>query len=209
MSAQCLDGFLSGIFKADTGDGAHGFDGCPVATDKVDHHGFGAGFCDAVDLFGYGWGGRFGDQDDQFRFGICNQRLKTLDHHQPTDLLLEVAPAGADDLREPLTQLVDLDGDFLRASARSANHADLSAPDGVGETKRFAIDDRRSAVRTHHQQAFFDCLLLEAQFIFNRHIIREQHDVQAGIQRVFNFRRRILTGHGDQDHVGSGQCLDR
>lgn len=97
-------------------------------------------------------------QSVPFRSAI---RDKALDHHQTTDLLLEVAPACADDLREPLTKLVDLDGDFLRASAQSANHADLSPPDGVGGSRGLPLMIAVPQSGPHHQQAFFDCLLLE------------------------------------------------
>ena len=199
---------MGGIFEADAGDRSSGFDRGSIAADEVNHHRFWAGFRDLVDLFGNRWRRRFGNEHDQVCFRIRNEGLEALDHHQPADLLLEVAPAGADHLGEPLTEFVYLNGDFLGSGSRGADHADLPPPDGVGKAQGFAVDDRRTAVRTHHQQAFFDSFLLESQFVFNRDVVREEHHVQPCVKRFVDFRRGIFTRDGHQDHVRPGHGLD-
>ena len=82
--------------------------------------------------------------------------IEQIDRHQrgdAADLLLEVAPADADRVRNALAGLRDQAGHFLHAGAGRADDADVAARDDVGEGERRAADDRGAAVRPHDEAA--------------------------------------------------------
>ena len=50
-------------------------------------------------------------------------------------------------------------------------------------------------------------LLLQSDLRFDRHIVAEDHDVQAAVQRLSRLRRRIVAGHRNQSEIGIRQHL--
>ena len=70
----------------------------------------------------------------------------------PPTSALQVVAAGADRLRDALAPAIDQAGHLLQPGAGRRDGADLAAAHHVGEAERDAADDRRAAVRPHHQQ---------------------------------------------------------
>ena len=96
--------------------------------------------------------------------GSSSSARQPVQHRDAADRVGQVVPAGAERLRDARAELVDPHGDFLRAGARRADHADRAAPHHVGEAERDAVDDRRAAIRAHHHQVVLAGVLLERQF---------------------------------------------
>ena len=104
----------------------------------------------------------------------------------------------------PDAQAVDQAGDLLQAGAGGGDHADRPAPHHVGEAERHAVDDRRAAVGTHHQQAAALRVALERDLVGDRHVVAEEHDVEAEAERLHRLGGRIFARHRDQREVGAG-----
>jgi hypothetical protein len=83
----------------------------------------------------------------------------------------------------------------------------LSPVDGVREPKGNAVDDGGAAVRPHDQQSAFPGKLLQRDFLFQRHVVREEHDVQAVLERAHRFLAGEAAGNRNQCQVGAGQDL--
>ena len=94
------------------------------------------------------------------------------------DLAGEIAAAHADRLRDALAALRDQAGHLLHAGARRADDADVAARHAVGEGERHAADDGGAAVGAHHQAAQRRGLALEGDFLFEGHVVAEDHHVE-------------------------------
>src|SRR5262245_1175107 len=90
---------------------------------------------------------------------------------------------------------MDAAGHFLHAGARRADHADGAAPDGVGEAERHAGDDRGPAVRPHDEEALLRCEALHRLLFGEWDVVAEEEYVQAALQRLERFGRRVGPGH--------------
>ncbi len=61
----------------------------------------------------------------------------------------------------------------------------------------------------HHQQALRSrAYVLIARFVGDRHVVGEQHHVQAERQRLHRLGGGVVAGHRDQREVGVGRALD-
>ena len=96
---------------------------------------------------------------------------------------------------------MDAGGDLLDTGARRADHADRSPPDHIGEGQRLAVQDRRAAVRAHHQQAAAHRFLLERDLVLEGHVVGEEHDVTAELEGAHRLAGGELAGQRDQDEV--------
>ncbi|MPM64083.1 hypothetical protein SDC9_110969 [bioreactor metagenome] len=63
------------------------------------------------------------------------------------------------------------------------------------------IDDRRSAIRSHHKQPAFIRIGLERFFLFYGHVVGKQHDIDVVVKTALRNVRRVLARHGDDRHV--------
>ena len=84
--------------------------------------------------------------------GSFGERREPLQHRDAADLLLEVAPAGAERLRHAAARVVDAARHFLQSGAGRRDEPDVAAPHDVGEAQRNAVDDGRSAVGPHDEE---------------------------------------------------------
>ena len=94
-------------------------------------------------------------------------------------------------------------GDFLRAGARRADDADVAARNAVGEGQRRAVDDGGAAVGAHHQSAQRLGFALEGDFLFEGHVVAEDHHVETCAQRLARLAGGVVTRHRDQRQGGS------
>ena len=71
---------------------------------------------------------------------------------------------------------------LLQARAGCADNADIATPDLVGKSERNTADDGSAAVRPHHQQATLARFTFQGDLIGDRHVVAEQHDMEALVQ---------------------------
>ena len=152
---------------------------------------------------------RLRDQHDDLRDRVGGKIFQGLQHGNAADFLVQVAPAGTDRLRDAGAQPVCEHGDLLQSGARCRHHADRPTPDHVGERERGAVDDGGTAVRPHDDQILLARELLEREFLLHRHVVAEQHDVEAEAQRLHRFGAGVVARRGDQRHVRLAGELQR
>ena len=203
------DRLVRGILQRNGGDQAFGLDLRAVAADEADDHRLAGVLGDVEDLGGDLLGRGLGDERDDLGVRVVDQRVEPQLHHQAADLLLEVAAAGADDLRHAAAQLRNDGADLLRARAGRADHADLALGHDVGKRQRHVVDDRGATVGAHDQQLLFICALFERLLLFDRHVVGEEHDVDVVIEAALRHVGRELAGDGDDRHVQIRVDLDR
>ena len=126
-------------------------------------------------------------------------------HRDGADFLIEVATTGANGMHAAAAQAVDHAGDLLDAGAGGANDADVAGVDDVGEGHGHGGHHAGAAVRTHEEQALLVCLLLQAHLVLERHVVREGEHVEPQVECALELGRRILTGDGEERHVGVRQ----
>ena len=152
--------------------------------------------------------GRLGDQHDHARGRVGGQRGQPLQHRDAADLFLQIAAAGAQRLRDAAAQVVDAAGDLLQPGARCGDETDVAAPHDVGEAERHAVDDRGAAIGAHHQQVLGARHRLDRALFVDRHVVGEQHHVQAERERLHRLGGGVVAGHRDQREVGVRRTLD-
>ena len=140
---------------------------------------------------------------------IVAQRFEAEVHHAAAHVLLEVAAARAERLRDTAAQAVDEHGDLLQARARRADQPDVASAHNVGESERAAVDDGRAAVGPHHEQALLQRAVLQGYLVLERDVVGEEHDVQARIEGLLGLRARVASGHGDHGEVDARVLPER
>ena len=93
--------------------------------------------------------------------------------------------------------------------AGSADDADVAARNGVGEGDRHAGDDGRAAVGAHDEEPEIAGLALEGDLLLQRHVVGEDHDVEAAPQRLPGLGGGKIAGHRDERQVGVRHLLHR
>src|SRR6266852_2671110 len=111
---------------------------------------------------------------------------------------MEIVAARADRLRDPGAKPVDETGDLLQPGAGRRYTTDVAAADDIGEGKRDAIDDRRTAIRPHDNEIALIRVPLECDLIIQADVVAEQHDVEPEAQRLERLGGRIFPGCRDE-----------
>src|SRR6185295_1339384 len=101
---------------------------------------------------------------------------------------IEITPADADRLRDAVAETVDEADDLLQPRAGGGDEADAPAAHHVGEAERHAVEDGGAAVRPHEQPALAEGQALELELVGERHVVAEEEDVQAALERLERFR---------------------
>src|SRR4029453_16857815 len=94
-----------------------------------------------------------GDEQDHLRGGVIRESLERLQRGDAADCGMEVATAGADGVRDAAAESMHEARHFLDAGSGGADHADGSAANAVREAEADAVDDGRSALRAHDEEA--------------------------------------------------------
>ena len=153
--------------------------------------------------------GRLADDADDAGIGVRGQKLERAQHHHTADLIGEIAPANTDGLRHALARARERTGDFLQTGARGGGQPDAPARHRVGEAERHAVEDGRTAVGAHHEQAALQRHALALDLGLDWHVVAEEHDVQPCAQRLQRLGARVRAGHRDQRDVRVRQELQR
>ena len=134
---------------------------------------------------------RLGHEDNHLGLRIPREQVQRLQRGDRADVSLQIATACAECLRDALTQLVNGAGDRLQSRARGGDDADPAAADPVGKAQPNTVDDRRAAVRTHHQQAFVARLALERDLVRQVDVVAVEEDVLAEVERLPRHARGV------------------
>ena len=139
--------------------------------------------------------------------GIGIERIDRHQRRDAADLGLEIAPAGADRVRDAAAGARDQAGDLLDAGARRADDADVAARHDVGEGERHAADDRGAAIGPHHQTAQRARLLLQRDLVGDRDVVGEDHHVEAARSALRASAAAKSPGTEISARLASGICL--
>ena len=157
------------------------------------------------DLIRDGLGRRLGNDDDDLGAIIAGERFDAHERRCAAyPLILEVAAASADRLADARSGAVDEARNFLDAGPRGADDADRTALDDIGKAQRHAIDDGGAAIGPHHQEALAPAQRLEGDLVLERHVVGEQHHVQAALQRLAGLARRVGARQRNDRQIGVG-----
>ena len=75
-------------------------------------------------------------------------------------------------------------------------------PHDVGEAEGDSADDRGAAVGSHDEHAGAGGGVLERHLVLDGHVVGEDHDADAGRDRVERLDDGVRTGHRDEREVG-------
>ena len=84
----------------------------------------------------------------------------------------------------------------------------VAAPHHIGEAERHAADDRGAAVGPHDDQIVRAGVALERDLVRERHVVAEQHDIEAEAQRLHRLGGGIVAGRRDQREIGGRHCVE-
>ena len=140
-------------------------------TQKMQHHRLAGGSGGGLDAPRDGGRRRFGHQHDHAGLAVGGERGQTLQHRDAADGLAQVAPTGAQRLRDAAALVVDAAAELLQAGARCGDDADVAAAHDIRESQRHAVDDRGAAVRPHHQQVSGAGECLDLELFSDRNVV--------------------------------------
>ena len=104
---------------------------------------------------------------------------------------------------------VELARDRLEPRAGGADQPHVAPPHAVGEAQPHAAEDRRAAVRPHHQQPpCASALRLSAASSRERHVVAVEEDVAAVLEGLLRHPGGVAAGHRDQHPARLGQELE-
>src|SRR5499425_3830259 len=173
-----------GVLQRGGGGGAHLADDRGIAAEKIDDHRLSGGAGDVEDVPGHGRGGGLGDEDDDAGARVGGEPLHAGLHHDAAHAFVEIVSAHADHLREALAESIDQARHLLETRARGAYEADAPTADRIGEAERYAVQDGRAAVRSHHEEALLRSELLQLDLVRHRHVVAEDEGVEAALERL-------------------------
>jgi hypothetical protein len=87
---------------------------------------------------------------------------------------------------------------FLQSGAGCRDEPDIAAPHDIGEAQRHAVDDGRSAVRSHDEEAPIPRERLDRPLVGDRNVVGEHHHVEPLRKRLQRLGRRVIAGHRDE-----------
>jgi hypothetical protein len=93
---------------------------------------------------------------------------------------------------------------FLQSGTGRGDEADVAAAHDVREAERNAVDDRRAAIGPHDEQLARRGVALDHALVVDADVVREQHHVQSGRERLQRLGGRVIAGHRDQREIGVG-----
>src|SRR5581483_134129 len=100
------------------------------------------------------------------------------------------------------------DGYGLNTGSRCAHDTDSTAPHAIGKTETTAVNNRRTAVGSHNQQALFARHLLELHFIGQRNIIAIQKNMPTEREGLARNIRGVATRDGNENPARLWRQLD-
>ena len=100
-------------------------------------------------------------------------------------------------MADPFAAEDNLRDQLLNTGAGRANNADVAFRRNVGESQRRAGNHGGAAVRPHDQQPFVAGAGFERDFIFQRDVVGEDHDVFLAAERLMGKLRGVLPGNGN------------
>ena len=153
--------------------------------------------------------GRLGHHHDQFGGRVGVQHVQRGERGPPGHRGGQVPPAHAQAVRDAHAGRVEQAHHLLRTGTRRGDQADRAGPDHVGEAEADPADDRRTAVRPHHEQPVFGGPVLEPHLVSHRDVVGEQQHRGARVERVERVEHRVPARRRDEHQVRPGTADGR
>ena len=137
--------------------------------------------------------------------GSSARHGQRLFRRRAADDSLQIAAAGAQNVRHTRTSPMELGRDCLQTRSRGAEQPDRAGLHAIGEAERGAVDHRRPAVGPEQQPAPLAGQALELELVLEIDVVAVEEDVQIAFERLSGDARRMRTGHRDQRPLGAGE----
>ena len=166
--------------------------------------------CDATEnRRGYILRRRLGYDNNVIGAAVRFERIKRHQCRDPTDIPCEITPTNPNGLGYAPAGRCNQAGHFLDTGPRRADDGNVAPRDSIGESQRYSVYDRRSAIRPHYQTTELPRLALEGNFVGERDIVAEYHHVQAPADGLSRLRHRELAGNGNKRQIRVGLTGNR
>ena len=144
-------------------------------------------------------GGRLGHEHDQLHVGVGVEPGQGGAGRESRTVGGEVAATDAERRRDADPGVVEQREQLLAAGAGGGDDPHRAGRGDVGEAEAEPADDRRAAVRAHHQEVALGGDRLEGNLLLERDVVAEDHHVAAGVEGVHRLDEGVGARHRDED----------